>query len=512
MEDILCVGLIALLTGVATSGSLELAAVARSMGALLLFFTGVTVFGLLLVPHAMNHIGRLKDDETLLLTMLGFCFFVSFLAARLNFSLALGAFLVGVMGAESEPLRRIHQQCVPLRTLFSAIFFVTIGLLIDPGQMIANGPLILALTAVVIVGKSTNCTIGALLTGQDLKNAVQTGLGLAQIGEFAYLIALIGVSLKAVDGSLYQIAVGVSVLTTLLNPLLMRKSEPFAVWLRRRISPRGLAYLETYGNWVERVRHAPLSSETQRAIRYNLLLLVLQLALVAVIFIAASMMARLEYTRFSPLVEANKRALLWGGACLLALPNFIFVFFRSRALGITLAGGLTAIRAAAPWRHAFRGFLGLVFAIMGVFALFAEMVLLSGSIIPEQRWAKCVVLVTFVMLGLFGWRRFKQMGATSLETLRRVLTHEDDVEHTRATADLLDIHTEKWVIKEGAQVCGRSLQELDLRKRTGSSVIGIGRGSRMIINPNAGEKLEAGDTVLLLGDSEQIVQARATLR
>jgi len=109
-EDILCVGLIALLTGFVKSGDVQFSAMLYSMGGLLLFLTGVSVFGLLLVPRLLNRVGRLRDDESLLLTMLGICFLVSFIAARLDFNLALGAFLVGVMGAESEPLKRIYQQ------------------------------------------------------------------------------------------------------------------------------------------------------------------------------------------------------------------------------------------------------------------------------------------------------------------------------------------------------------------------------------------------------------------
>jgi CPA2 family monovalent cation:H+ antiporter-2 len=149
-EDIICIGVIALLTGLVNSGSMRAEELLYSMGGLTLFLTGVIVFGLLLVPRTLNRVGKLKDDESLLLTMLGFCFLVSFIADKLSFSLALGAFLVGVMGAESHPLKRIYQQCIPLRTLFSAIFFVTIGLLIDPSQLVLHGKAILGITVPLV--------------------------------------------------------------------------------------------------------------------------------------------------------------------------------------------------------------------------------------------------------------------------------------------------------------------------------------------------------------------------
>lgn len=511
-EDILCIAVIALLTGLVKSGSMHAGAVAYSMGALLLFLTGVSVFGLLLVPRVMNWVAKLKDDESLLLTMLGFCFLASFVAAKLNFSLALGAFLVGVVGAEAEPLKRIYQQCLPLRTLFSAIFFVTIGLLIDPGQMLMHWQAIVGLTLVVVVGKSINCALGSLLTGQDLKNAIQTGIGLAQIGEFAYLVALIGVSMKAVDGSLYQIAVGVSVLTTVLNPFLLRASDPFADWVERRLPARWKEYLETYANWADRFLHARTTGETAKAIRFNLAMLLLQLALVAVIFVTADMLARLDFSRLSSQVEANKKMVLWGAASLLTVPNAIFLFFRARALGCAVADAMIPAKVAVTtWAQSFRRFTGLLFTVAGVAALFFETVMLSGTIMPEQGWAKGLMGVTFLLVGVFGWNRFRRMGAESLQTLRGVLTEETEAGPADSTAELLDIHTERFRIGDAVCSPGCSLRELGLRARTGASVIGIERHGRTIVNPTADEKLMAGDVVLLLGDDEQITQARALL-
>ena len=511
-EDILCIAMIALLTGLVNSGTMHAGAIAHSMGGLLLFLTGVTVFGLLLVPRMLNSVARLKDDESLLLTMLGCCFLVSFIAAKLNFSLALGAFLVGMMGAESEPLKRIYQQSVPLRTMFSAIFFVTIGLLIDPVQMLSNWQVILGLTLMVIVGKSVNCTLGSLLMGLDLKNAVQVGIGLAQIGEFAYLVALVGVTMKAVDSSLYQITVGVSVLTTLLNPFLLRASDPFVEWAELRLPRRWKELLETYANWTERFRHSPLTGETAQALRYNLILLVLQLALVAVLFIAAAMLSRLDYSSLSPRIETDKKTLLWGAACLLTVPNAIFLFFRSRTLGRAVAEALIPSKLAETlWAQSFRSFTGSLFTVAGIAALFFEITLLSGTIMPEQGWARALVGVTLLVVGVLGWKGFRRMGAESLETLRSVLTKEIETDPADSAAELLDIHTERLMLRNAEKVQGRSLREIDLRAQTGASVIGLERGGKTIVNPMADERLAVGDWVLLLGDDEQIAQARALL-
>lgn len=512
-EDILCVGVIALLTGLVKSGTVQAETAAHSLGGLLLFLTGVTVFGLLLVPRLLNRVARLKDDESLLLTMLGCCFLVSFVAAKLDFSLALGAFLVGVMGAESEPLKRIYQQCLPLRTMFSAIFFVTIGLLIDPSQMLTHWQAILGLTLVVVVGKSVNCTLGSLLTGQDLKNALQTGIGLAQTGEFAYLVALIGLTMKAVDSSVYQIAVGVSVLTTLLNPFLLRASEPFSDWVERRLPARCGGCLETYASWAERFLHSSAPSDTVRAIRFNLALVLLQLALVAVIYIAAGMLARLDFTRFAPVVEANKRTLLWGAASLLTVPNAIFLFFRARSLGGAVADAVIPSKVSATqWALSFRRMTRLLFAVSGIAALFFESAMLSGSVMPEQAWARVLVGATLLVVGVAGWSWFRRVGADSLETLRNVLTKEVETDPSDSAAELLDVHMERATVGRSAGLSGRSLKELNLRARVGASVIGIERGRHTIVNPTADERLLPDDVVLLLGDRDQLMQARALLQ
>jgi len=512
-EDVLCIGVIALLGGLASTGAMRLGQAAVSMGGLLLFLVGVLVFGLLLVPRVLDRVARLTDDESLLLAALGVCFLVSFLAAKLEYSLPLGAFLVGVMVAESGALKRIYQQCLPLRILFSAIFFVTIGLRVDPAQMVGQAAAIAGLTALVVVGKSVNCTFGALLSGLDLKNALQTGLGLAQIGEFAYLVALLGVTTGAADRSLYQLAVGVSLLTTVLNPFLLRASDPFADWVARRLPERWREGLSTYANWTERYAHSVAPNATVRAVRLNLLLVALQMVLAAVIFIAAGMLARLDYSGFSAAAEANKKTLLWSGACLLTVPVAVLLDSRARLLGEAVADSLIPIKLAkTSWAVSFRSMARWLFGCAGVAAIFFESVMLSGSILPEQGWARALVVGTLLLLGVFGWRRFRAVGSASVEALRDVLAKEVETDPADSSAELLDIHVGRIVVEAGSGCIGRSLKDVGLRARTGASVIGIERDGRTAVNPTAETALESGDLLLLLGDDEQIAAAGALLR
>jgi hypothetical protein len=271
-------------------------------------------------------------------------------------------------------------------------------------------------------------------------------------------------------------------------------------------------YLETYANLSGRFLHSAAPSDTVRAIRFNLALVLLQLALVAVIFIAADMLSRVDFARFSPAVEANKRMLLWGAASLLTVPNAIFLFFRARSLGGAVADAMIPAKLAeTSWAVSFRRITRLLFAVSGIAVLFFESAMLSGTIMPEQGWARALVGVTLLVVGAAGWSWFRRVGAESLETLRYVLTKEVETDPTESAADLLDVHTERMTVGRTSGVCGRSLREVNLRARVGASVIGIERDGRTLVNPTAAETLEEGDSVLLLGDDEQIAAARRLL-
>jgi CPA2 family monovalent cation:H+ antiporter-2 len=245
-EDIICIGIIALITGVA-GGNASFAAVGRSLGGLFVFFLATIFFGFVLVPRLLESVAKRDDDEALLLTLLGCCFFVTWIAFKLDFSLALGAFLVGILGASSDVRRRLYRLADPLRSMFAAVFFVSIGLLVNPAACWENLPVILALSALVMVGKGFNCFIGGMISGESLKTSVQMGFSLAQIGEFAYMVALLYLSTTNDSHSqMYQIVVGVSLLTTILNPVMIRISDPVGDLVERYCPQRITKWLSNY--------------------------------------------------------------------------------------------------------------------------------------------------------------------------------------------------------------------------------------------------------------------------
>src|SRR6185436_13834682 len=185
VEDILAIAMIALLSGIAMTGSVQTGQVLMNLGKLGLFLVAATVIGLLTVPRMLSYVARFKSDEMLLVTVLGLCFGLCLAAVKLGFSVALGAFLIGAIMAEAREISAIHRLTEPIRDMFSAVFFVAIGLLIDPKVLIQYGVPIMIITAAVVVGKVMTCALGTFVAGHDMRTSMRVGMGLAQIGEFS---------------------------------------------------------------------------------------------------------------------------------------------------------------------------------------------------------------------------------------------------------------------------------------------------------------------------------------
>ena len=252
VEDILAIVMIALLSGFATTGQFEAGAVGMTILSLGSFLGILLVLGLILVPRLLNYVASFKSDEMLLITVVGLCFGISLVAVMLGYSVALGAFLIGAIVAEARQIYRIETLMHPVRDLFSAVFFVSIGLLIDPVLLARYAFPILAITVVVVLGKVFSCALGSFLAGNDMRTSLRVGMGLAQIGEFSFIIASLGLTLKVTSEFLYPIAVAVSSLTTLLTPYLIKSSDGLVEWFDR-VAPKPLlqaidAYSDRVGN------------------------------------------------------------------------------------------------------------------------------------------------------------------------------------------------------------------------------------------------------------------------
>ena len=518
-EDILCVGVIALVTGVARGGSMTFIDIGRSLGGLAVFFTGVLVFGMILVPRFLNGVARLKDSESLLLAGLGGCFLVSFIAAKLEFSLALGAFLMGILGASSDVRGRLHDLTAPLRNMFAAVFFVTIGLLVDPVVCWHNLPAILGLAVVIVVGKGLNCFVMSILAGQGVKDAVQTGFGLAQIGEFAYMVALMYMTLTNDKSSpMYQVVVGASLITTCLNPVLLKVSDPVGTWLEDHLPAPVRGFLASYQDWLERYRTALVPSKLQRHMRGRVMWLAVIWVLNVAVSVSALMLNGRDYSQFSAFFEAHKRVFFSLAVNLFFASMLAPATGIARLLGRDIAMVLTGTRTPKRWKAAVQQFVTWVVTLASMVLFFTEIMMLNVNLMPHELPAVLAIFAFFVCAAVFGWKRFARAGRVATYRFRDAVQAEKRRAAIRKTTSsaltTLSVPTDFYVklaITPGSAAVGRTIRALDIRAKTGASIVSVERAGERNRNPGPDWEFRTGDIAVAIGEPGQMDALRALL-
>jgi monovalent cation:H+ antiporter-2, CPA2 family len=516
IEDILAIVMIALLSGIAMTGTLSVLEIGRTLGLLSIFLVTTLVVGLIAVPRLLGFVARFQSQEMLLVTVLGLCFGFSLLAVKLGYSVALGAFVIGAVISESREIRKIEHLIEPVRDMFSAVFFVAIGLLIQPRLLVEYAVPIVLITLAVIVGKVLTCSFGTFLAGHDTRTSLRVGMGLAQIGEFSFIIAALGTSLKVTSGFLYPIAVAVSAITTLCTPYLIRSTEPLGRWVDRS-APRSLAaLLATYTEWVGRMGSARKISFAGQMVRRWSRQMILNLALISAIFLVAAYLGRREPAW---LPEALRHPgvygpTLWLLSVVLAIPFFIAIFRKLQALGLLVAEVKVPRAVAGQHTDAIRGFVAQSVPLAGLIGLVVFGLSLSSPLLPPGN----VLLVLLVTAGVLTWilwrssiRLYARAQAALLETLEQDPLARVEPANPGARGVLSEANIETAVVKGSSPAAHRRIVELALRTKTGASIIGLERAGKTTINPGPEDEIEPGDQILLLGNADQLKAAQALI-
>ncbi len=507
-EDIICVGLIALVTGVAQGKGMSLGAAGMSLGGLLIFSFAVIVFGLVLVPRLLSSVARHGDNEALLLTVLGCCFFVTYIAFKLDFSLALGAFLVGVLGSSSDVRRRLHQMVEPLKSMFAAVFFVSIGLLVNPYVCWENIGLILLLSAVVMVGKGIDCFAGGIATGESLKTSVQMGMGLAQIGEFAYMVALLYLTLTGdADRPMYQVVVGVSLLTTLLNPIMLRLSDPLGDWVEKKC-PAGLAAkLSAYRSFLARYRKSSPEdvAEDRRHVRSTVMKLALIAALEFAVALAFGILNNQDWSSLSVWFDSHKQLALYLIQNLFLAALLAPVFFLAQNLAHTVAAIVLGTRKGAQSGTAITNAIRFVVVgtVLGLF--FLEAVMINVNLMPENRWVRIVVGVAIAAVAILGWKFFLRAGRRAYSRLQTALNADADEAAAESPEQALpSARFARQEIVVNSPAVGETVVTLNVRQKTGVNVVAVERGGVRVANFGPSFVFGPGDVLVVTGDEAQL--------
>ncbi|MEB0149327.1 cation:proton antiporter [Pseudomonas sp. CCC2.2] len=431
VEDILGIGIIALLSGIAVSGSVSSGEVFSTVGKLSLFMVVALVIGILLVPRLLAYVARFESNEMLLVTVLGLCFGFCLLVAKLEYSMVLGAFLIGAIMAESRQLLKIEQLIEPVRDMFSAIFFVAIGLMIDPKILLDYAWPIAVISVAVVLGKMLSCGLGAFIAGNDGRTSLRVGMGLSQIGEFSFIIAALGMTLQVTSDFLYPVAVAVSVITTLLTPYLIRSADPLSMKLAAMMPKRIARVFGLYGEWLRSIQPQGQGALLASMIRRILLQVGVNLALVVAIFFCGGYFAEGigGYLSDWPRDDSQHKALIWGVSLLVSLPFLIAAYRKLKALSMLLAE--MSVKPAMAGRHTerVRRVIAEVIPLLSMLVIFLLLAALSASILPTNELLLVIgVVATIVAAVLWCWciRVHTRMQIALLETLGN---HQEPPEH-----------------------------------------------------------------------------------
>lgn len=516
VEDILGIAMIALLSGIAMTGALSVGAIGLTLGKLALFMVVVLVVGLIAVPRLLGYVARFKSNEMLLITVLALCFGVSLLAHKLGYSVALGAFVIGAVIAEAREIQRIETLIEPVRDMFSAVFFVAIGLLIEPKMLVVHWIPVVVITLAVIVCKVIACASGTFLGGYDRGTSLRVGMSVAQIGEFSFIIASLGLTLNVTSNFLYPIAVAVSVLTTLLTPYLIRSTDGVVNWFDRKAPKSLVNTLEIYTRWVGQLGSQRQPSAVSKLVWKWARQMALNTALITAVFITAAFISKRPPHWLKPfnLDEDWAKPILWFAAAILSLPMFIATSRKLQALGLLVAELKVKESAAGERTAAIRAIVAQVIPIAGTIILGLYVLVLSSTLLPTWK----VMLVLLLAAGIVSWvlrRSFIKVYSKAQVALEETFAQQPipiPGHHTAALPSLLQqSNLETITVSANSFAVGKLIRELQLRTQTGASVVGIERSTGSIINPGPDEELQAGDQILLLGNPAQLEAARKHL-
>jgi monovalent cation:H+ antiporter-2, CPA2 family len=516
VEDVIAIAVIAMLTGVASTGTFQAAGILVGLARLVIFMIVLVVIGLLVVPRLLVHVAKFRSEELLVICVLALAFGISLLAVKLQSSLALGAFLIGAIAAESRMVGRVELLVAPFRHLFGAAFFIAVGMMIQP-NLLARYPLaIFGIAALVIISKTVNCSLGAFLTGNDLRNSFRAGLGMAQICEFAFIIATLGLSLKVVSPAMYQVAVGVSVLTMLANPFVLRYADRLADAITRFIPRGALSNMHLYGQGVRRMASQYHDNPIRKTVRRSVWMILINMAFVAAIFIAAAYMAQVRpfhLPEFLTLLGGRKTA-YWVGAVLLSLPFFVATARKMHALGMILAEIALPSATQTPSANNVRTLIAALMLFVGILGIALLTFVLSSTLLPS--WNVVIAVLLLVALATwFGWRSliklYGRAQSAVQETFARDLPPPKPQAVPAMIGALMDRDLEAVDINSHSPAAGKAVQDLLIRTQTGATIVSIERGREIIINPDSGLRLMPGDKVLLLGSPDQTDAARKLL-
>ena len=506
LEDILAVVLMVLLSTIAVSNSVDGVEMVESIAKLGFFLILWFLVGLFLIPLILRKARKLMSGETLLVVSLGLCFGMVVFAAAMGFSAAFGAFIMGSILAETVEAEQIDKLVKPVKDLFGAIFFVSVGMMVDPAMIVQYAVPILVITLAVVVGQSTFATIGVLISGKPLKTAVSCGFSLTQIGEFAFIIAGLGLSLGVTGDFLYPIVVAVSVITIFITPYMIRLSEPAYRFLDRHLPAWFKGMLDRYASGGDDTPSD--KSDTRKYISdFVKVILIHSIICIALLMISFNWLVPLV-TGWIPGITGHIVAAL---LIVAVMSPFLYSILIRRTFSTEFSSIWAYSRVMRP------ALVGMVlvriFVAMG-FLLFVLFKLFQLSGIP-------VFLIAFgAVVLLVSSRSVRKQSIRIENTFRNNMKARDLSDELKGTAHTdnvntlisHELHFADFTIPTDPEWDGKMLSELNLGNRFGVHVVAITRGHERVDFPRASDKIFAGDVVQIVATDSGIEEFGEALK
>ena len=492
VEDLFAVVLMVMLSTLFVQRAVEHVVIAEQLFKLIFFLILWFVVGIYLIPTFLEKIRKFLNQETLLVISLGLCLIMVVLATYAGFSSALGAFIMGSILAGTVQAESIEKVIAPVKDLCGAVFFVSVGMLVEPARLVQYIVPIVFLTVVVIVGQIFYGTLGFLVSGQNLKIALQSSFSLAQIGEFAFIIASLGLSMGVTSSFLYPVAVAVSVVTTFTTPFIIRLSDPAYHRINRLIPKRMKALLARYSAGSQTVNS---EREWMSLLKKSLLNMFIYCVLLGgVVWISSSY--------YSPFVEERFEG--FAGKLIATTTTILFMTPLLWGLAVRHLNR----RLFVPLWNDPRFNHGLLVSLIVLRILLALMFVLTVvAHLSSYRWGALMAFAILLLLLALFWRRIKR-GYLRFEQRFFTNLNEKDASTVVTTGNYRAkfLHMAKMTVSADSPLVGRCFRELDLRLRYGVTVVSVLRGSHRYNAPGASMVLMPSDEISVVGTDAQLSQ------
>ena len=506
LEDILAIVMMVMLSTVASGNSPDGVQLLGSIIKIGFFLVLWFVVGLFAIPLFLRSVRKILNSETLLIVSLGFCCLMAVISTQVGFSAAFGAFVMGSILAETVEADKIIRLVDPVKDLFGAIFFVSVGMLVKPDVIVQYAIPILLLVITILVGQALFGTLGYLLGGQTLKNAMRCGFSMAQVGEFAFIIATLGKSLGVISEFLYPVVVAVSVITTFLTPYMIRAAEPCYNVLVKHLPKR----------WVRRLTHIQTNNAGESASTNNLWKVLMKKMIFNTLIYGILSAAVIAIMFSAALPICRNLSIKWTGSHWIgnAVCGFLTILFIAPFLRSIVMKQNHSEAFKALWTDRRINRLPLTATILARVLIALSFIFYVCNYLTRFKNALMIALAVGLLILMLLSRWLKKRSITLERLFIQNLRSRDFEAQKQGKKKPLfanhlidrDIHIANLELPDDSLWAGKTLYSLKLRNRFGVHISSILRGSQHINIPNGGTILFPGDKLQAIGNDEQLTK------